>query len=68
MAPLRFYVTQQRKEGDKHVYGARSRFVSDELLATMQQRWHGRDEAVESLKPANGQRSLDVAQRAREMW
>jgi DNA helicase-2/ATP-dependent DNA helicase PcrA len=68
LAPLRFYVTQQHRQGDKHVYGARSRFVSDDLLATMQQRWHGRDEAVESPGSASKQHRLDVAQRAREMW
>jgi DNA helicase-2/ATP-dependent DNA helicase PcrA len=68
VAPLRFYVTQQRRDGDKHVYGARSRFVSDDLLETMHQRWHGRDEAVESRRRSGNERCLDVAQRVREMW
>ncbi|MBK9134231.1 MAG: ATP-dependent helicase [Betaproteobacteria bacterium] len=30
--PQRFYVTQQRAFGDRHVYALRSRFVPDELL------------------------------------
>ena len=68
MAPLRFYVTQQRRDGDKHVYGARSRFVNDELLETMRQRWHGRAEALETRHHPVSEKSLDVAQRMREMW
>jgi len=30
MVPQRFYVPQQRRNGDRHVYGARSRFVPNE--------------------------------------
>jgi DNA helicase-2/ATP-dependent DNA helicase PcrA len=30
--PQRFYVTQQRRFGDRHLYALRSRFVPDELL------------------------------------
>ena len=29
VTPLKFHVTQQRRDGDKHVYGARSRFMTD---------------------------------------
>ena len=31
VAPLRYHVTQQRRDGDKHVFGARSRFMSEPL-------------------------------------
>jgi DNA helicase-2/ATP-dependent DNA helicase PcrA len=31
-APQRFYVTQQRAWGDRHLYALRSRFIPDELL------------------------------------
>ena len=68
LAPLRFYVTQQRKDGDKHVYGSRSRFMTDELLETMRQDWHGREEAIASRRIGGSERRLDVAQRMREMW
>ena len=68
LAPLRFYVTQQRKDGDQHVYGARSRFMTDELLETMRQDWQGRKDAGASLNPVTSERRLDVAQRMREMW
>ena len=68
LAPLRFHVTQQRKHGDRHVYGARSRFVSDALLETMQESFHGREEAWRPGAPTASDRTLDVAARLREMW
>ena len=66
IAPFRYYVTQQRKNGDRHVYGARSRFVTDALLQTMEKRSHGRrhDDSV----PSRADARLDVATRMREMW
>jgi DNA helicase-2/ATP-dependent DNA helicase PcrA len=39
VAPLRFHVTQQARDGDRHVYGARSRFVTETLLGTFAQCW-----------------------------
>jgi len=67
VAPLRYHVTQQRRDGDRHVYGARSRFLTDRLLATMDTAFHGRPEATGRLAPATNKR-LDVASRLRDMW
>ncbi len=67
VAPLRFHVTQQHRDGDRHVYGARSRFVTESLLDTLQQCWHGRSEAASPGAAAAG-RQIDVASRMREMW
>ena len=67
LAPLRFYVTQQRRDGDRHVYGARSRFVTEKLLATMEVSRHGSP----ATGPAQGTRigrKIDVAARSRGMW
>ncbi len=68
IAPLRFHVTQQRRDGDRHVYGARSRFVTESLLGTLQQCWHGRGEAAPGSAAGDFGRTLDVAARMREMW
>ena len=38
IAPLKYYITQQSRTGDKHVYGARSRFMTDELLTQFEQK------------------------------
>jgi DNA helicase-2/ATP-dependent DNA helicase PcrA len=68
VAPLRYHVTQQRRDGDKHVYGARSRFMTDNLLKTMESQFHGRNEAHSSHLGPRTNKRLDVAIRLREMW
>jgi len=67
IAPLRYHVTQQRKDGDKHVYGARSRFMSERLMATMEPQFHGRSEADNRFQPRSNKR-LAVADKLKEMW
>ena len=68
VSPLKYHVTQQRRDGDKHVYGARSRFLTDALLETMSRRFHGRGEANAPRQQAQSDKRLDVASRMREMW
>ena len=68
VAPLRYHVTQQRRDGDKHVYGARSRFMSDKLLATMDKDFRGRPESDSVRLGAGSKRRIDVSARMREMW
>ena len=68
ISPLRFHVTQQRRDGDRHVYGARSRFMTDALLATMDQRFAGRPENQSGTFRVRSNRQIDVASRMREMW
>ena len=34
IAPLKYYVTSQSRMGDRHVYGAKSRFLTDAVMAT----------------------------------
>jgi DNA helicase-2/ATP-dependent DNA helicase PcrA len=68
IAPLRYHVTQQRRDGDKHVYGARSRFVSDQLLATMDKDFQGRPQSELGRFSARSDRRIDVNARMREMW
>ena len=68
ISPLRFHVTQQRRDGDKHVYGARSRFMTEQLLASMDQRFAGRTESGEGPFRVRTDRQIDVAARMRQMW
>lgn len=67
LAPLRYHVTQQRRDGDRHVYGARSRFVTDELLATMSERFFGRESATSSPRSRSNKR-LEVQETLLDMW
>jgi DNA helicase-2/ATP-dependent DNA helicase PcrA len=68
VAPLRYHVTQQRRDGDKHVYGARSRFMTESLLKTMEAKFHGRREAASRHMSSQSKQTVDVAGRLREMW
>ncbi len=68
ISPLRFHVTQQRRDGDKHVYGARSRFMTERLLASLEQRFAGRAVAGEGPFRVRTERQIDVAARMRQMW
>jgi DNA helicase-2/ATP-dependent DNA helicase PcrA len=68
VAPLRYHVTQQRRDGDKHVYGARSRFMTDALMASMEQCFEGRPESAAGQFSQRSNRQIDVAARMREMW
>jgi DNA helicase-2/ATP-dependent DNA helicase PcrA len=67
VAPLRYHVTQQRRDGDKHVYGARSRFMTDALMATMAPTFHGRPDADQQFA-SRSNKKLDVAGQLKEMW
>jgi len=68
VAPLRYHVTQQHRDGDRHVHGARSRFVSDALLGTMERRFHGRNGEYGGGLATRNTRRLDVQQKIRDMW
>ncbi len=68
IAPLKYHVTQQRRDGDKHVYGARSRFMTERLLATFDQRFSGRTEQQGGGFKVQTDRQIDVAAGMREMW
>ncbi|MGI9233693.1 MAG: ATP-dependent helicase [Woeseiaceae bacterium] len=68
VAPLRYHVTQQRRDGDKHVFGARSRFMSEQLLTTMDREFRGRMESEAGRLGGSSTRCIDVGARLREMW
>ena len=68
IAPLKFHVTQQHRNGDKHVYGARSRFMTESLLATMEKVFAGNPESGSGKFRVRSSRQIDMAARMREMW
>jgi DNA helicase II / ATP-dependent DNA helicase PcrA len=67
--PLKFPLTQQPRTGDAHVYGGRSRFVTEKVLKSVQQiAFQGSalsDAAELSGKTTSG---LDVTARLKDMW
>jgi len=67
IAPLRYYVTQQPRRGDAHVYGAQSRFMTPAVMAHLQQvTWRGAEMCAAT--PANDAAPVDIALRLRRLW
>jgi DNA helicase-2/ATP-dependent DNA helicase PcrA len=66
IAPLKYYVTQQSRMGDRHVYGARSRFLTRGVMACFEEAaWSDvNDKAGAGAKNA----PVDVAAKLRGMW
>lgn len=67
LAPLKFYVTQQAKRGDAHVYGARSRFLTRRVLERLQETSWPPAEAI-AAQPLAGGSAVDIASRLRRLW
>jgi DNA helicase-2/ATP-dependent DNA helicase PcrA len=67
IAPLRYYVTQQPRRGDAHVYGAKSRFMTRAVLAQFQEvTWPAAETSAGAPTPPAA--PVDVAGKLREMW
>ena len=66
-APLKYAVTQQPKLGDAHVYGAKSRFMTDKVLDCFEKTSFRTLSGVESLR-AEEQTTVDVVAQLKEMW
>ncbi len=66
-APLKYQVTQQAKDGDRHVYGAKSRFMTDKVLDTFEKTTYRSLSGAESLR-AGDAATLDVVAELKEMW
>jgi DNA helicase-2/ATP-dependent DNA helicase PcrA len=66
-APLKYQVTQQAKDGDSHVYGAKSRFMSDKVLECFERTNYCSIQGPESLR-AGESATVDVAAQLKEMW
>jgi DNA helicase II / ATP-dependent DNA helicase PcrA len=70
LVPLKFHLTNQSRQGDAHVYGGRSRFMSEKVLKTLDPvTFHGSalaggDTLAENAAPV----TVDVGARLRDMW
>ena len=68
--PLKFPLTQQARNGDGHVYGGRSRFVSEKMLKCMEQIGYQSGPLAEAVALEGAERAatVDVAARLKDMW
>ena len=68
--PLKFHLTHQSRQGDAHVYGGKSRFLTEKVQKTLDPHtFHGTtlagaDTLTESAAPVK----VDVGARLRDMW
>jgi DNA helicase II / ATP-dependent DNA helicase PcrA len=68
-APLKFPLAQQPKQADGHVYGARSRFLSDKVLKALEAAAFQSVRLVEPTILGDERGStLDVSARLKSMW
>lgn len=72
LAPLKFHVTHQSRQGDAHVYGGRSRFLTEKVLKHLDAtRFQGTNLGAAELLPEAGASepvALDASARLRDMW
>ena len=69
IVPQRFYVHAQRGDGDRHMYAARTRFISSDILRLFETcAWPQTAAAGGGKRRAKFPRAVDIAARMRRMW
>ncbi len=69
VSPLKFPLTQQSPRGDAHVYGGRSRFISEKVLKCFEQGgFSGSNASDGTLSSAQQPVSIDASTRLKNMW
>ena len=67
VSPLKHYVTQQRRYGEKHLYGARSRFMTDAVLDKFEtEPWP--NETYQPDAVSEPRVRIDAGAQMRSMW
>lgn len=64
--PLRFYVTQQKRNGHRHVYAMRTRFIPKSMLGQFENVTWSPQQAGRPVAPAPGR--IDVAKGLQALW
>jgi DNA helicase II / ATP-dependent DNA helicase PcrA len=68
MAPLKFHLTNQARNGDAHVYGGRSRFLTEKVLKCFEPRTFIGSAMGDASLQGTTDSSLDIGARLKEMW
>ncbi len=67
LVPQRCYVLQQRRNGDRHVFAQRTRFIPDAILSHFRARlWPLAAAAAPRTRPAGPR--IDIGQRLKQRW
>ena len=68
IAPLRYYVSHQSRQGDAHVFGTRSRFLSQRLMSTLDVLSWPNESHVAEPYASTALPRVDVAAQLRKLW
>jgi DNA helicase II / ATP-dependent DNA helicase PcrA len=68
MSPLKFHLTAQARTGDAHVYGGRSRFLTEKVSKCFEARTFQGSAMGDASLQGTADTSLDVGARLKEMW
>ena len=68
IAPFKYYIPQQRRHGDGHVYGARSRFFPDAVMPRFERLTHTRPCVGDVSTSPRPTAFVDAGSRVRDMW
>ncbi|MGC4028882.1 MAG: ATP-dependent helicase [Steroidobacteraceae bacterium] len=68
ISPLKYPLTQQSPRGDAHLYGGRSRFVTDKVLKCLEQSAFAGSRAAEGQLGAAQPVRIDATARLKDMW
>ncbi|HEY0715447.1 MAG TPA: ATP-dependent helicase, partial [Polyangia bacterium] len=66
--PLRFFIRQQTRHGDRHVFTPRTRFLPDSLLGHFDRSSPNTAAPSNDIAPGPEAPRVDVAARLRQMW
>jgi len=66
--PQRFYAGTSRRNGDRHVYAPRTRFLPDAVLESFERVAAGGGEKEAAAEGGNNGAGVNVAAKLREMW
>jgi DNA helicase II / ATP-dependent DNA helicase PcrA len=66
--PLRFFIRQQHRHGDRHVFTPRSRFLPDSILSHFDRSAPSLTTPHNDVAPRPGELRIDVAARLRATW
>ena len=66
--PLRFFIRQQHRHGDRHVFTPRSRFLADGVLSLFERSTPNLRPPDNDIAPSAGNPRIDVAARLRAQW
>ena len=68
MQPLKYWVPEQQQYGDKHVYGAKSRFLTEKLCTLLEPIHYPRHDCSQAQKKLAAKMITDIKKTVLGIW